>query len=159
MKILLSIKPEFVCKIFDGSKRYEYRKILHQRANVKMVVIYATQPVAKIVGEFEISHIVSGSPPEVWRKTSRYAGITHDFFSKYFDGRKRAYAFAIGDVRRYAKPIPPEEIFTKFTPPQSFIYVDVSPLENFQIDRQMSGLNSTEVRQELDAQKFAGVGA
>ena len=30
MKVLLSIKPEFVQEIFTGKKKYEYRKLFSQ---------------------------------------------------------------------------------------------------------------------------------
>ena len=44
MKVLLSIKPEFVEAIFSGEKLYEYRKAIFKK-NVTTVVIYATKPV------------------------------------------------------------------------------------------------------------------
>ena len=31
MKILLSIKPEFAERIFDGSKKYEFRKVIFRK--------------------------------------------------------------------------------------------------------------------------------
>ena len=58
MKALLSIKPEFVSKIFTGEKIFEYRKAVFKRPMVKTVVIYSTMPVGKIVGEFEIEEII-----------------------------------------------------------------------------------------------------
>ena len=53
MRVLLSIKPEFVEKIFSGEKLYEYRKAMFKNVNVSSVVIYSTMPVGKIVGEFK----------------------------------------------------------------------------------------------------------
>ena len=40
MRVLLSIKPEFVEKIFSGEKLYEYRKAMFKNVNVSTVVIY-----------------------------------------------------------------------------------------------------------------------
>ena len=57
MKVLLSIKPQFVEEIFSGKKRFEYRKSIFKRDNIKSVIIYCTMPVGKIVGEFEIEDI------------------------------------------------------------------------------------------------------
>ena len=59
MKVLLSIKPEFVEKIFDGSKKYEYRKVLPKRTDISVIVIYASAPVQRVVGEFRINEIFS----------------------------------------------------------------------------------------------------
>ena len=36
--ILISIKPEYVEKIFDGSKKYEYRRRLANKAVDKILV-------------------------------------------------------------------------------------------------------------------------
>ena len=42
MKVLLSIKPEFVQEIFTGKKKYEYRKAIFTRS-VDKVVVYSTK--------------------------------------------------------------------------------------------------------------------
>ncbi|MFT4252309.1 MAG: ASCH domain-containing protein [Caulobacter sp.] len=124
MKVLLSIKPEFVEKIFDGTKCYEYRKVPYKNSDVKTVVVYATRPIAKIVGEFDVEEIISGNPIDIWDLTENKSGITKDFFSEYFEGRKCAFALKIGTLRPYREPIDPAEMFENFTAPQSFRYID-----------------------------------
>lgn len=57
MKVLLSIKPEFVQEIFTGKKKYEYRKVIFTRS-VDKVVVYSTKPVGMIVGEFTVENIL-----------------------------------------------------------------------------------------------------
>ena len=52
MKVLLSIKPEYASKILDGTKRYEYRRAIFKRTEVTTVVVYASDPVRKVIGEF-----------------------------------------------------------------------------------------------------------
>ena len=54
MRVLLSIKPEFALKIFDGSKRYEYRRSIFKRGGVTKIVVYASDPIQKVIGEFKI---------------------------------------------------------------------------------------------------------
>lgn len=58
MKVLLSIKPEYAYKIFSGEKKFEYRKIIFKK-KIKSVIVYATKPVGKIIGEFEIEDIIN----------------------------------------------------------------------------------------------------
>ena len=58
MKVLLSIKPEFVQEIFTGKKKYEYRKAIFTRS-VDKVVVYSTKPVGMIVGEFTVENILN----------------------------------------------------------------------------------------------------
>ena len=40
MKVLLSIKPEFADKIFNGTKKYEFRKSIFKNKDVDTVVVY-----------------------------------------------------------------------------------------------------------------------
>jgi predicted transcriptional regulator len=123
MKILLSIKPEFVERIFSGEKKFEYRKVLFSDRRVKTVVVYSTMPVGKIVGEFQIKSIQHDSPNALWSKTKEYAGVDGIFFQDYFSGREYGFAIEIGDVTQYESPIDPKDVFDKFTAPQSFFYV------------------------------------
>ena len=54
MKIVLSIKPEFAFKIFDGTKKFEFRKSIFKNVNIKSVILYASSPIQQVIGEFEI---------------------------------------------------------------------------------------------------------
>lgn len=123
MKVLLSIKPEFVEKIFSEEKRYEYRKSIFKK-NVDTVIIYATMPEGKIVGEFSIETILHDEPENIWELTNDYSGISHSFFKEYFESKQEAYAIKIGEVERYKVPIDPKTFEFPFTAPQSFFYVD-----------------------------------
>lgn len=121
MKVLLSIKPEFVEKIFSGEKRFEYRKAVFKKS-VSTVVVYATMPIGKIVGEFQVGEVLHGSPEDVWEKTKSYAGISKDFYSDYFRDRSKSYAIEVLHVERYKKAIDPI-VAGVATPPQSFCYL------------------------------------
>ena len=122
MKALLSIKPEFVYEIMSGKKKYEYRKKIFKQ-DVESVVIYASMPVGRIVGEFTIGEIISSSPKEIWKETKEYSGISYKDYCKYFKGRKDAYAIQIKELKRYERPIDPYETFDHFVPPQSYKYI------------------------------------
>ena len=87
MKILLSIKPEFVEEIFSGRKKFEYRKAIFTNKKVTSVIVYSTMPVGKIVGEFTIEEVLVDEPQSIWRKTRKFSGITKRFFDDYFTGK------------------------------------------------------------------------
>ncbi len=122
MKVLLSIKPKFVESIIKGNKKYEYRKAIFKK-NVDTVVIYKTTPFCKIIGEFEIDDILYDTPENIWQITQEFAGITQDYFDKYFYNRKIAYAIKIGNIKQYE--LEPKDIIKQFKAPQSFMYWDV----------------------------------
>ncbi|WP_394147667.1 ASCH domain-containing protein [Shewanella atlantica] len=124
MKVLLSIKPEFVEKIFSGEKLFEYRKAVFKRPEVKSVVIYSTMPEGKIVGEFSIGEILAKRPKELWEETKTASGINQSFFDEYFFERELGYAIQIKDLKKYPKPINPYEKERGFKAPQSFKYLD-----------------------------------
>jgi len=132
MKILLSIKPEYANKILTGEKKFEFRKIGFNNKKINTVVIYATKPVGKVIGEFEVLEVHSGAPKTIWEKTKRHAGIDKIFFDSYYNGRSKAFAIAVGDVTRYEEPVELNEIRPGLTPPQSFCYL--SKQENLQAE-------------------------
>ncbi len=122
MKVLLSIKPEYAYKIFDGTKKFEFRKVIFKNPKIKTVVVYASSPVQQVIGEFEIEDILSYNPQEIWRKTKRYSGITEDFFYQYFADREIAHAIKIKSTKRYKRPLSIREDFN-VVPPQSYVYL------------------------------------
>lgn len=122
MKVILSIKPEFANKIFDGSKLYEFRRSIFKDPNVKIVVVYASSPVQKIIGEFEIDHILNLTLESLWDITQDFSGITKDFFLEYFENKDAGYAIKIKKVKKYLEPLCIREDFNA-VPPQSFLYL------------------------------------
>lgn len=123
MKVLLSIKPEFVEKIFSGTKKYEFRRSVFKNPDVKTVVVYASSPVQRVVGEFEIGNILNDELSALWEKTKEYAGISEDFFFSYFDEKENGYAIEIKKVKKYKQPQCLRETYNT-TPPQSFTYLE-----------------------------------
>jgi predicted transcriptional regulator len=122
MKVLLSIKPEFAERIFDGSKKYEFRKAVFKNSEIKTVVVYASSPMQRVIGEFEIETIISDSPEKLWEKTKRYAGIEEEFFYDYFAERETGFAIKIKKTKKYTESLCLREHFN-LTPPQSFLYL------------------------------------
>ncbi|MBA4056283.1 MAG: hypothetical protein C0490_16330 [Marivirga sp.] len=123
MKVLLSIKPEYAEKILLGEKLYEFRKAIFKKPNVKTVVIYATMPVGKVVGEFDFDEVLSDSPSAIWSETKKHSGISQTFFNSYFNGRKTAHAIKVREVRRYETPLLLSELVPGASAPQSYRYL------------------------------------
>ena len=121
--ILLSIKPEYVERIFNGSKKFEFRKHLPQE-KVKRIVVYSTDPVQRVVGEVEVLGTLTMKPTPLWEATKGAAGISRAKYRAYFKGRNTAYAFRLGHAQLYDSQKTLEEIGIK-SAPQSFIYLNV----------------------------------
>ena len=121
-RILLSIHPEFAEAIFNGHKHYEFRRVLFKQ-DVDEVVVYATMPVAKVIGSFKIDDIYEDAPKALWAKTKKVSGVTKEKFDNYFKNRTRAFAIKVGEPVRFAVPEPLSNYVRSNTPPQSFCYI------------------------------------
>lgn len=124
MRILLSVKPAFVHEIMTGKKLFEFRKQLFKHTEVKTIVIYASSPICKVVGEFEIGDIIKDSPQNVWEKTKAHSGVTPSFYFQYFENRDVAYAIEITNIIEYPEPLSLNDLGEGVKPPQSFCYID-----------------------------------
>lgn len=123
MKVLLSIKPEFAEKIFNGTKKYEFRRSVFKNKEVKTVVVYASAPVQQVIGEFEIDTILNHDLQKLWQLTKDQSGISESFFLDYFNNKEKGYAIKIKRVKKYAKALSLKNDFNA-TPPQSFMYLE-----------------------------------
>jgi len=123
MNVLLSIKPEFVEKIFSGEKRYEFRK-RKPKEPVGKVFVYECHPSKSIVGWFSVSRIHSGSPDEIWERCKDSGGIEEERYLSYCRGKKIVHAFEIDETFRFDPPMNPFDAFRDFKPPQDFVYFD-----------------------------------
>ncbi|MFV8465879.1 hypothetical protein [Flavobacterium sp. LB1P62] len=121
MKVVMSIKPQFANKIFDGTKKFEFRKAIFKNQNVTSVLVYASSPVQKVIGEFEIGEIFNFDLKTLWDKTKEHSGITEDYFYEYFADRKHGFAIQIKNKKRFTIPKSLKEDYN-LTPPQSFAY-------------------------------------
>lgn len=108
-----------------GRKKFEYRRQLFARP-VRTVVVYATAPIGKAIGEFDIKGVIYESIDRLWKVTRNHGGIDESLFRAYFTGKEMGYAIEIGQFRRYRQPY---DIQTRHgvRPPQSFLYLRALP--------------------------------
>lgn len=121
--LLLSIKPEYVEKILQGEKKYEYRKRL-AKEDVSYIYVYSTAPSMKVVASVHIDGHLSDSPTALWEKTKAAAGISRAKFRDYFHGCKTAYAYELGKVEIFEFPKNLSD-FGVAVAPQSFVYIEI----------------------------------
>lgn len=122
--VLLSIKPEFAKRIFEGSKQFEFRRRLFKNRDVKKIVVYVTAPISRVVGEFEIEYVIELKTEFLWECTKDYSGIAKEYFDAYFLGREKGYAIKIGKTYLYDTPLDLTSNFDVKRPPQSFVYLN-----------------------------------
>ena len=120
-KILMSIKPEYVDKIFSGSKKYEYRKRMCKE-KIDTIIVYSSSPIQKVVGELKIKQVLYDKKTIIWNKTNRYGGITKTKYDKYYENCDYAVAYEIEKAILYDKQKDLKD-FNVRTAPQSYVYI------------------------------------
>ncbi len=121
MKVVLSIKPEFAFKIFDGTKKFEFRKSIFKNEKIKTIIVYASSPVQKVIGEFEIEEVLNHDLSTLWDLTQEFSGISKKFYYEYFTNKEQGFAIKIKKTRKYRTPKCLRADFN-LSPPQSFAY-------------------------------------
>lgn len=124
----MSIHPEFAEALMNGSKRVEFRRVV-PKSKVSHVIVYATQPVGRVVGALELGGADTATPSELWSKYQHVGGIPRDDFFRYFEGRETGTALIVRRVLRCREPFPLGAPLFPTRPPQSFMYLEPEALE------------------------------
>ena len=119
--ILMSIKPEYVDKIFSGEKKYEYRKRLCKE-KIDTIIVYSSSPIQKVVGESKIKQVLYDKKTIIWNKTNRYGGITKPKYDKYYENCDYAVAYEIEKTVLYDKQKDLKDFNVRMAP-QSYVYI------------------------------------
>lgn len=130
--LLLSIKPQYARKIFDGTKTVELRRVKPKHLNDgDLIWVYESAPVKALVGAFEVEKVIEDSIGQLWKKVQNKSAISKQGYKNYFEGASTGVAIFISRVWELPEPIHLESLRQEpylFTPPQSFRYVTDSEL-------------------------------
>ena len=103
--------------------RSEFRKRIP--LEIRYIVVYATAPIKKIVAFIEIDKIIKNTPEIVWKKTKKHAGISEDYFLRYFKDKQVAYAVKVKRVTKLKNPVLLIRLNYNYAP-QSYVYINKS---------------------------------
>ena len=120
-EVILSIKPDYVKKIFSGEKKFELRRRIWRDSSVNLAFIYCTYPVQKIVGCFNIAYICEAPILDIWKVVKNECSLSKKEFLNYFDSQDFGYAIKIKNPVEFSDPIDLKSISKKA--PQNFCYV------------------------------------
>lgn len=126
--VLLPIRPRFARSIMSGKKKVEFRKVRF-RDEVSHVVVYASSPIQKILGYFEVCYVDEDPPKELWAHHNAVAGMLEGEFQAYYASSTRGIAIGIGKVCALRNPVSLRTLGGSLTPPQSFVYLTTEAFE------------------------------
>lgn len=134
--LLLSIRPEYVNKIFhEKTKKVELRRVRPRLDKDDLVLVYASSPIKAVVGSFQVKKIIEEPLHKLWEKVSKQAGITPEVFDAYYQGIDRGVAIFLKETKLFPDPVELERLreeWDNFTPPQSYRYLNTSQFESIE---------------------------
>ncbi|MCP4721343.1 MAG: hypothetical protein GY860_17960 [Desulfobacteraceae bacterium] len=101
----MSIKPEFVEKIQDGSKVIEIRKKFSKKWRGCRISIYSSSPEQAIVGYSTIDRIDKDSPNNIWDKFESSICCSKKQFDEYVKDSKKIFAIHLKNFEPYRSPL------------------------------------------------------
>lgn len=119
---IISIHPQYVSAILQGTKTVECRKSSIGLRPGAFVYLYATAPSKAIQGHARIAQINEGSPNEMWEKHGHKAGVAEADFFSYYRTAKKAVLLALADIavcERAVSLATLREMQPGFSPPQT----------------------------------------
>lgn len=129
--IALSIRPIYADAILSGKKIVEFRKTAVP-CDANVVVLYATAPVKKIVGYFEVYACDEDAPYALWDRYGYFGLISRLEFDAYYEGHERGRCFLIKKAYRFYRPVPLAECESFGGVPRLFAYVTKSEWEKLE---------------------------
>ncbi|MCB2205037.1 ASCH domain-containing protein [bacterium] len=145
--LLIPIKQKWVSMILSGCKTVEMRRVMPRRAREgSLAFIYATSPIQAIVGAFRIERLLYGNLDEIWRQVGEESCLTEPEYYRYYCGKDKAVAIAIGPTWTFSNPLALEDMQNRYNlyAPQSIIYLDSDTRRTlFNVDKQLGGCMSS----------------
>ena len=114
---MIALHPQCWDMCRNGSKIWELRKVTHSPRCVDGLVVYATSPVSRIVGEVDLVSYHTGYVDDIWHVVKDGCGITREEYDLYYRGHETAIACRLGNVYEY---IPSLDVLF---PPQGYRYL------------------------------------
>jgi predicted transcriptional regulator len=132
--ILMSIRPQYAEKIFNGTKTVELRrikpKVLHED---DLIFVYVSSPVKSLVGAFSVASVMEKPLFPLWRSVKDSAGVSRSDFFSYFHDLEKGVAIFIKNVWFLPKPIHLSDLqreVKSFHPPQNFRYTSIQQINS-----------------------------
>lgn len=135
--IVLSIRPQYAEKIFEGSKKVELRRVRpKQFLKGDLALLYVSSPIRSLVGAFKVDRIIEKPISELWYLVQDIAGVTKKEFCNYYQGVNTGIGIFFSEVWSLREPMKIQDWQEKgisFHPPQGFRYATADELASLQI--------------------------
>lgn len=105
---MIALRPKYWEMYKDGSKTWELRKAGRCPLKTDKLIIYATSPVCRIIGEADLLSVRVGHLDYIWDIVNGYCGVTRDQYNSYYRDQHIAVAYRLGHIWAYSNPVRPD---------------------------------------------------
>jgi predicted transcriptional regulator len=150
--LLLSVRPKYADKIFEGIKVVELRRTRPRLQEGDLVIVYASSPKKALMGLFEVKEVVQKPLKDLWNEVKGKAGISYKEFRSYYKGLSVGCGIYLDKSYYFPQPVELERLkqeWNNFSPPQSYRYLKpgevniVESMTQFDISKVSSSYQTT----------------
>lgn len=126
--LLISIKPRYAEKIFQGNKKVELRKTKPRLSKGDTVIVYVSSPIKELQGSFKVVKVVKDSIEKLWLSVGIDAGISKEEFLNYYENSNIGYGIVLEEAELVKVPLGLNQlrlIWSGFHPPQCYKYLNL----------------------------------
>ncbi|MGC1219232.1 MAG: ASCH domain-containing protein [Phormidesmis sp.] len=130
--LLLSIRPKYASKIFEGIKDVELRRTRPRLIRGDLVIVYASSPTKALVGVFEVREVIQKPLMELWNDVKGRACVSYNEFRTYYKGLSIGCGIILTKTHYFEKPVELDCLrkeWDNFRPPQSYRYLKPNEIE------------------------------
>lgn len=102
--IIISMAPKSAEALFDNPEKNVVFYKVTPANKVLRVIVYATAPVKKVVGEFDLQEIKIAATSTIWRNFSKASVISKKEYDAYYEGKDKAHAMISKKTYKYRNP-------------------------------------------------------
>ena len=126
--LLISLHPRWAAAILTGAKTVELRRRGPHLASPLPTVLYATAPVAMVVGHCVATAATHDTPDALWQRFGPRSGMARYEWDHYVRGAKQPACIELGAVSR-------ARVALGFRSPQSWCWLRAGRLDHEELLR------------------------
>lgn len=123
--VLLSVKPQFVQMMVDGTKKVELRKSFPHN-KIEKVFLYESMPSQIIRYYFIPTEIVRIPKNALWNKVKDICGLSREEFTRYFAGKDVAIGIFFDEVKKIKNT---SLIDIRMSAPQNYAFLEKKAMQ------------------------------
>jgi len=130
--LLVSLRPEYAEKVFDGNKTAELRRIKPRVKAGDLLFVYVSSPVKALYGICEVIEVIVGAPNQLCDQVLAISGVTEKQFNDYFAGASCGFVIVFKNAKCLPVPLKLaclQQQWANFTPPQSYRYLSTKDID------------------------------